>query len=85
MARKRIAADIEFSGHGVYTLWANTQTGLDFILENVGWEEWQGSPEQGIAVDGSSMAQAITDGAFEAGLQVQVNGRKYIGNGRCAA
>jgi hypothetical protein len=81
---KPIAPDLEFSGHGVYTLWANTRDGLDFILENVGWEEWQGSPEHGIAVDGANMAQAITDGAFEAGLHVAVNGRKYIGNG-CVA
>ena len=35
MPRKQITPDIEFSGHGVYTLWANTKNGLDFILENV--------------------------------------------------
>jgi hypothetical protein len=40
--------------------------------------------EHGIAVDGSNMAQAITDGAFDAGLLVHVNGRRYIGAG-CVA
>lgn len=76
--------DLEFSGRGVYTLWANTRDGLDFILENVCWEEWQGSPEHGIAIDGGGMAQSITDGAFDAGLIVHVNGRRYIGAG-CVA
>lgn len=84
MPRTRKQPDIEFSGHGVYTLWANTQDGLDFILENVSWEDWQGSPEQGIAIDGSNMAQNITDGAFDAGLLVHVNGKRYIGAG-CVA
>lgn len=76
-------SDIEFSGNmGLYQLLANTQAGLEFILANVAFDEWQGTIEDGITIEDTRNAQDITDGAFDAGISVAVNGRRYIGNGR---
>jgi hypothetical protein len=84
--KKIIAADIEFNGQmGFYTVWANTQSGQDFILENVSFEEWQGSIMNGISLDDTRMAHNICDAAFDNGLSVVINGKRYIGNGRVAA
>lgn len=70
---------------GIYTLHGNTKAGRDFIGESVSFELWQGSANDGIAIEGTNNAQDIADAAFDEGLTVIINGRKYIGNGKLAA
>jgi hypothetical protein len=75
-------ADISISGQGVYTVAGMTPAGEAWIQRNVYFESWQGNPSDGIAIDGGSMAQDIADATLRAGLQVEVNGRKYLGDNR---
>lgn len=74
-------ADIIVSGNGFYTIIANTDEGNDWMLENV--PDYNAS-NGGVCSDDTRMTQDITDGAFEDGLSVEVNGRKYLGNNRVA-
>ena len=75
MARK---IDIEVCGWmGFYSIRGASPEGIIFLAHRVCFESWQGSPEDGIAVDDGNYAQAIADGAVEHGLTVEVNGVRY--------
>lgn len=69
--------DLSFNGKGVYTLVANTPQGVDFVRDNVSFEDWQGTPETGIAIDGSNLASDIAEKAHSDGLAVEVNGETF--------
>lgn len=67
--------DIELNGfNGFYQLVVNTQDGQDWLLANVEWNEWQGSVEDGIAIDDTRYAMEIAEAALAEGLAVGVNG-----------
>jgi hypothetical protein len=76
-------ADIEISGgNGFYTIYAESDGAKEWVAEKVHFESWQGNPTDGISLDDTRMAKDIADGAFKDGLNVTVNGRKYLGDNR---
>lgn len=67
--------DIELNGfNGFYQLVVNTQDGSEWLLANVEWDEWQGSVEDGIAIDDTRYAMEVAEAALAEGLAVGVNG-----------
>jgi hypothetical protein len=86
MTRKtRFQPDLEINGSGIWFALADTEMGEEFLTDYLLFAPWQGNPHDGIAIDGSSMAQDIADGAIEMGLRVTVNGKRYMGSNRVAA
>ena len=69
--------DIEFEGSsGFYTVQAGSEAGVKFLLTNLDYQSWQGSPRSGIAIDDSRLAQEIAHGALNEGCLVWVNGKE---------
>lgn len=67
--------DLELNGfNGFYQFSANTQDGSEWLLANVEWDEWQGSVEDGIAIDDTRYAMEIAEAALAEGLAVGLNG-----------
>jgi hypothetical protein len=72
--------DIAINGQmGFYTI----------IVESTKGKRWskriQGFDGHAAYCDDTRMTEDIADGAFDAGLRVSVNGRRYVGNGKVAA
>lgn len=76
-----MAADIEVSGNGVYTISGQSEAGIDWMEANVDGAEGGDT----VYSDQSGYTQDIVDGAFDEGLTVLINGNKYVGNGKCEA
>jgi hypothetical protein len=69
--------DIEFEGSaGFYTVHGRSEAGVRFLLTNLDYESWQGSPRSGIAIEDSLFAQEIAHGALNEGCLVRVNGKE---------
>jgi hypothetical protein len=69
--------DIEFvGGDGFYCVYGQSDAGVRFLVTNLDYESWQGSPGSGIAIEDSRFAQEIAQGALDEGCLVRVNGKE---------
>ncbi len=69
--------DIEFEGSaGFYSVCGRSEAGVRFLLTNLDYQSWQGSPWSGIVVEDRRFAQEIAQGALNQGCRVHVNGKE---------
>ncbi len=69
--------DITFSGnHSLWRMVGVTPHGQKWIADNVSFEPWQGTPEDGVWIEGGYRAGDIATMAVYQGLRVSCNGKE---------
>lgn len=80
--------DLDIEGNGFYRIHGRTKKGGSWICDNVPLASEAHRDMVGnwhAHSDDTRLTSELANGAFEDGLRVRINGKRYIGDGKVAA